>query len=146
MRAIARRGHQTVCDGPRRRGLRTGRSHRSRITSPRPALPPRVTPAGAERVAAYPTYYFPLARSIHDGLLVVNYVDLDPTAGLLDYSSGTHTYDGHRGIDYTLYDFRLMDRGCAVRAASPGTVAYMSAPSPYDRHCDFNWPDDGNWV
>lgn len=121
---------------------------------PQPALlaePPRAgerraTPLGRTASQAYPQYAWPLERRIHDGLLVVNYVDLDATSGLLDYSGGTHTYDDHRGIDYTLYNFRLMDRGCAVRAAAPGTVVYMAAPSPFDRHCDFNWPDDGNWI
>jgi murein DD-endopeptidase MepM/ murein hydrolase activator NlpD len=116
-----------------------------------PAQPSRAdvrgpTPLARGAAQAYPQYAWPLARHLHDGLLIINYVDLDPTPGLLDYSGGTHTYDGHLGIDYGLYNFRLMDRGCAVRAASPGTVAYMSAPSPYDRHCDFNWPDDGNWI
>ena len=96
--------------------------------------------------AAYPKYGWPLDRHLHDGLLVVNYVDDDSTAGLLDYMGGTHTYDQHAGIDYTLYNFRLMDRGTRVRAAAPGTVIYMSAPSPFDHHCDFDWPDDGNWI
>lgn len=98
------------------------------------------------RRTAYPSYFWPLERHLRDGLVTVNYVDHDPGPGLLDYSGGMHTYDTHRGIDYSLYDFRLMDRGCAVRAASDGVVEFMSAPSPYDRSCDFNWPDDGNWL
>jgi hypothetical protein len=81
--------------------------------------------------------------------LVVNYVDHDPAAGLLDYEGGTHTYNGHAGTDYTLHNFRLMDRGCPILAAASGTVAYVSAAAPgaFDRSCSFDsWADDGTWV
>jgi murein DD-endopeptidase MepM/ murein hydrolase activator NlpD len=106
----------------------------------------QATPQRAEGVSNYPIYAWPLERQLRDGLLVVNYMDHDPTSNLLDYSSGTHTYDGHTGTDIALYDFRAMDRGCRVLAAAPGTVTQVSTPTPFDRHCDFNWPDDGNWV
>jgi len=112
---------------------------RATLASARPA-----NPSGAALYSQ--TYIWPLDRHLHDGLLIVNYVDHDTTTSILDYSGGQWSYDGHTGTDNVLYDFRLMDRGVQVRAAAAGTVAYLSNSSPYDRHCDFNWPDAGNWV
>ena len=108
----------------------------------------RGTALGAAATAAYPTYEWPLPYPLHDNLLIVNYVDLDPTPGLLDYSDGPHTYDGHRGTDIALYDFRAMDRGTRILAAAPGTVYRLSplAPGAFDRHCLSDAVDDGNWV
>jgi murein DD-endopeptidase MepM/ murein hydrolase activator NlpD len=104
--------------------------------------------AHSTTVATYPTYRWPLDGAPHDGLVIVNYVDHDPASGLLDYSGGAHTYDGHRGTDIALYDFRAMDRGAVVRAAAAGTVYRVSplAPAAFDRHCLFDAVDDGNWV
>lgn len=100
-------------------------------------------PAGT---ALFPTYRWPLERVLRDGSMIVNYFDHDPSAGVLDYSGGTHAYDTHAGTDILLFDFRLMDRGFRVVAAAAGNVTAVSTPTPYDRSCDFNWPDDGNWV
>ena len=104
-------------------------------------------PGLPSQAAGYTQHYiWPLDRHLYDGMVVVNYVDHDPTAGLQDYSGGAWTYDGHTGTDNVLENFRLMDRGTQVRAAAPGVVTYLSDTSPYDRHCDFNWPDAGNWI
>lgn len=113
---------------------------------PQPPAPLGVSSPGAQ--LAYPLYRWPLGRLLDDGLVIVNYVDLQAGAGLLDYQGGAHTYDGHAGIDYTLHNFRFMDRGTPVLAASSGTVAYMGgvAPGAFDRSCGFSWPDDGNWL
>ena len=106
----------------------------------------RAEPAAAMGSPFSQRYLWPLDRALHDGLWIVNYMDHDPTTGVLDYAGGADTYDGHAGTDNALYSFRLMDRGTKVLAAASGTVAYLGGPSPYDRHCDFNWPDDGNWI
>lgn len=100
------------------------------------------TPAQAQ----FARYAWPLGRALGDHVVAVNYTDLDPGPGRLDYMGGTHNYDGHTGHDYTLYSFRDMDRGVPIRAAAPGVVTYLDDTSPYDRHCDFDWPDGGNWV
>ena len=112
---------------------------------PGPGVPAR---PGLDRALAYPLYRWPLDRVLGDGLVVVNYVDHDPSGGITDYMGGAHAYDAHGGIDYTLHNFRLMDRGTGVRAAASGTVAFIggAAPGSFDRSCDFAWPDDGNWV
>jgi murein DD-endopeptidase MepM/ murein hydrolase activator NlpD len=101
------------------------------------------TPApvlGIAATAAYPTYAWPLGRQMHDGLVVVHYVDLDPSTGILDYSGGAATYDGHNGTDFHLLNFRMMDRGCTIRAAAPGKVIQVSGPAAFDRNCEFLWP------
>ena len=105
--------------------------------SARPAVPSQ---------AQFATYAWPLGRTLGDHVVAVNYTDLDPGPGRLDYMGGTHNYDGHTGHDYTLYSFRDMDRGVPIRAAATGVVTYLDDTSPYDRHCDFDWPDGGNWV
>lgn len=59
------------------------------------------------------------------GQSVVNYVDLDPSSGLKDYSCRQVTYDGHQGTDIEILDFFLMDEGRPVLAAAAGTVMYQ---------------------
>ena len=41
--------------------------------------------------------------------VINNYVDLDPTGGLRDYRGGAKVYDGHRGTDIDVPNFRWMD-------------------------------------
>ncbi len=132
-----------------------GVAHEGVVPPPDDALPAltRASIAAASRTrpgAATRTDYVPLAwpigRALDDHLDVVNYVDHDPTAGVLDYSGGTWSYDAHSGTDIALTDFRLMDRGTTVRAAAPGVVTYMSDTSVVDRSCTFDWPDGGNWI
>lgn len=78
---------------------------------------------------------------------VSNYVDHDATTALLDFSCGTNTYDGHRGIDYSFghYSWRTMDAGdVEIVAAAPGTIL-EKADGQYDRQC--NWTNaPANYV
>lgn len=103
------------------------------------------SPTASDRVAFLPLDW-PLERSLGNGVMIVNHTDLDTTAGQRDFMGGTWNYDGHSGTDIQLTDFRSMDRGVRVLASAAGTVVYMDDTSPYDRHCDFDWPDGGNWV
>lgn len=96
--------------------------------------------------AQYAAYRWPLERALGAGVVIVNYTDLDPSTARLDYTGAQWNYDGHGGTDLTLHGFRDMDRGVSVIAAADGVVAYASDESPFDRHCDFAWPDDGNWL
>ena len=52
----------------------------------------------------------------------MNYVDLDPGAGVADFRNGPYTYDGHNALDFTLANFAAMDAGVDVYAAAAGTV------------------------
>lgn len=70
-----------------------------------------------------PTRYdFPIDLANGRGSVIHNYMDLDPTTGLRDYTGGSKTIDGHAGIDVGIANFRVMDSGYTVRAAAPGVV------------------------
>jgi hypothetical protein len=74
----------------------------------------------AEAKPAYP--FFPQAGSLDRDLLINNYVDLDPSAGIRDWSCHTNTYDGHAGIDSDIRSFGEQQVGVPVFAALDGTV------------------------
>jgi murein DD-endopeptidase MepM/ murein hydrolase activator NlpD len=91
------------------------------------------------------TYNFPLrlAPGLPDyaGFRVSAFVDHNPASGqVLDYNSGTRTYDGHRGTDYALYPFNWnkVDAGeVQVIAAAPGTIVGKANVDPTDHNpCD----------
>jgi murein DD-endopeptidase MepM/ murein hydrolase activator NlpD len=64
----------------------------------------------------------------------VNYVDVDPRAGVwADYQGGPYTYDGHTGHDMTLANFGAMDAGVPEYAAAAGTVVAVQDGN-YDRN------------
>jgi hypothetical protein len=94
---------------------------------------------------AYPSFDWPLAAQLNNGVKVSNYIDLDPTSELLDYFGGTHTYDGHNGTDLAFYTFRQMDQGLPVLAAADGTVTGVEY-SQYDRNTVRDPSKLGNYV
>lgn len=94
---------------------------------------PRATALHATQL--YPEYEWPMERGLRDGLMIVNYVDHDATTAFRDYMNGAWTYDGHRGTDIALGDFRSMDRGMSVRAAAGGTVTTVVSSHLQDRNC-----------
>ena len=70
---------------------------------------------------------WPVAGARGVDWVINNYVDLDTTrGGRRDYQGNrgpnARTYDNHRGVDIDIANFRAMDRGITVVAASPGTV------------------------
>lgn len=71
---------------------------------------------------ATPNFVVPIGGTPYVDWAIVNYVDRDPSHGLLDYKGGQFTYDGHNAIDFTLPNFAAMDRGVDVLAAAPGIV------------------------
>jgi murein DD-endopeptidase MepM/ murein hydrolase activator NlpD len=79
-------------------------------------------------------YYWPLSNPLHDGVILVNYVDHNWISGnIADYMGFSHTYDGHAGTDLTLYSFRMMDRGIPVLAGADGTVTSV-VDGNFDRY------------
>jgi len=66
-------------------------------------------------------------------LYVMNYVDHDPGAGVLDFQCGQRTYNTHGGLDLALTSFHAMDQGTPVYAAEGGTVLLAD-----DHHFDRN--------
>ncbi len=73
---------------------------------------------------------WPIAGREGHAWVINNYLDHDPAVGAIrDHTGATgmaaKTYDGHRGIDIDIADFRAMDRGVPVHAMSPGTVEFV---------------------
>ena len=77
--------------------------------------------------------FYPQAGILWQDLYINNYVDLDPGPGLLDFACGTHTYDGHTGIDSDIRSFREMDIGVPVFAVRDGQVITVQ-DGFYDRN------------
>src|SRR5262245_36240677 len=77
-------------------------------------------PGPASPLAPSVLYRFPMLST--DWWHTVNYVDLDPSAGILDWGCHSVSYDGHQGHDIVIRDFVEMDEGRYVVAAAPGTV------------------------
>lgn len=89
----------------------------SRSTLPAPGL---------STTASESLFSWPLGNALHDGLVLVNYVDDDPQPGSIrDYMGNRRSYDGHNGTDIVLLNFRQMDRGMPVLAAADGVVVAM---------------------
>jgi len=70
--------------------------------------------------APYP--FVPIAGTEWQDRFVNNFVDLDPTTGILDWDCTGFSYDGHAGHDIVLRSFGEQDRGVPVYAALDGTV------------------------
>jgi hypothetical protein len=68
------------------------------------------------------------------------YIDHDAGSSVRDWACGGKTYDGHRGVDILLRNFRVQDQGVAVVAAAEGTVTATSDGYP-DRNT--TWDNDG---
>ena len=65
---------------------------------------------------------FPVDCTLGRDCVIQNYVDLDPGEGWRDYNCGSLTYDGHKGTDIRIRDYRAMAEGVAVLAAADGIV------------------------
>jgi murein DD-endopeptidase MepM/ murein hydrolase activator NlpD len=81
---------------------------------------PTRTPAPAPMA-----FVLPLVGTLNQDFYLVNYVDLRPGTGVLDFGCGLKSYDGHTGVDLTLPSFRRMDEGVDVVAAAAGRVTYV---------------------
>lgn len=86
------------------------------------------------------TLEWPLQGEEGVAWVVQNYVDLDPSTGILDYLGGSKSYDGHRGVDIDVPTFRAMDNDVPILAAAGGTVIGF-----YDDNFDRNTECIGDW-
>ena len=102
-------------------------------------------PQSLAETALYPMYDWPLQDVFPNGLVIVNYVDEDTTAGVKDYYGNPHAYDQHRGTDIGMFDFRASDRGEKILAAAPGVVTSV-VYNLADCNSTLPSPDYGNWV
>ena len=67
--------------------------------------------------------HWPVSGVEGEDWVINNYVDLDPGPGIQDYRGGDKAYDGHRGIDVDIPNFRWIDTDrVEVLAAAAGRV------------------------
>ena len=78
---------------------------------------------------------WPLEGQDGQDWVVVNYVDHDPSNGILDYQNGQKSINGHNGIDIAVPSFREMDgpNFTYVRAAASGQIIEI-VDEHEDRH------------
>ncbi len=73
----------------------------------------------------------------------VNYVDLDPTAGIKDYLCNSRSYNGHNGVDISLWPFwwqMMEDEQVEIVASAPGIII-----GKQDNYFDKNCSCIGTW-
>lgn len=104
------------------------------------ALDCELTFGGACPMVAPLRFDWPMPGFDTEDWVINNYVDLDPSGGLLDYMGGAKTYNGHRGIDIDVPNFRYMDNDFPILAAADGEVIDLEE-SNEDRHmsCYGDW-------
>jgi len=64
----------------------------------------------------------PVNCKIGENCFIQNYVDRDISGGIRDYQCGTTSYNGHKGTDFRLIDYRQLQQGVNVLAAAAGVV------------------------
>lgn len=76
---------------------------------------------------------WPLGGTAYKDYIVSNYSDMDPSAGVRDYTgalgSAALSYDAHNGLDISVPSFRYMDKDFPVYAAAAGQVVAVYADS-----------------
>jgi hypothetical protein len=82
----------------------------------------QLTSSPIPRGSPDPLSFFPLAGSLWRDLFVFNYVDIDPSGGILDWDCTAWTYDGHDGSDTDIRSFGEQLIGVPVFAAQDGVV------------------------
>ena len=94
-------------------------------------------PAGEDAAFAAPITGTPMADVFYGA-----YIDHDQGNGVRDWACGGKTYDGHRGLDILLRNFRVQDEGVPAVAAADGVVTRIS-----DGHPDRNttWDNGGGF-
>lgn len=66
---------------------------------------------------------FPVACELDNDCWMVNYVDVQPLENnAKDYTCGPRSYDGHKGTDIAVRDWKAMEQGVDVLAAAEGKV------------------------
>ncbi|HEX6909250.1 MAG TPA: M23 family metallopeptidase [Longimicrobium sp.] len=100
---------------------------------------PTGPPPGEDVAFAAPIPGTPMADVFYGA-----YVDHDPGNGVQDWTCGGKTYNGHRGIDILLRNFRVQDDGVPALAAADGVVARINDGHP-DRNTTWDNADGGGF-
>ena len=72
--------------------------------------------------AAPPRLSLPLTCQPLESCFIQNYVDVDPTPSVHDYTCHGASYDGHKGVDFRILSIAEMKKGVPVLSAAPGRV------------------------
>ncbi len=103
------------------------------------ALPPASALPVPDTLLAWPLRAAPgLTDDGYHG--VYNFVDLDNSPDVLDFTCGDRTYNGHQGTDYLTWPFtwnKMDNDEVEVIAAAPGTIV-LKMDGDFDRSCSFN--------
>ncbi len=78
-----------------------------------------------------------------DYYATINYVDLDPSIIIQDYNCGDRSYNGHNGLDISLWPFwwKMMEEDqVEVIASAPGQIVFKQDGN-FDRNCNCH----GTW-
>jgi Peptidase family M23 len=77
-----------------------------------------------------PFQFFPIGGRLWKDLLTINFVDLDPTAGVLDWDCTDYTEEGHAGNDTIIRGFAEQAIGVSVFAIADGVVVAANDGEP----------------
>lgn len=103
-------------------------------------------PGPHARSGAAPTYaFYPQAGTLYRDLFPLNFVDLDPGPGLLDFDCTELTYDGHMGHDTDLRSFTEQEIGVPIFAVLAGTVVDAD-DGHFDMSTTLDHADETNFV
>jgi hypothetical protein len=89
--------------------------------------------------------FYPQGGNFFDDLFPTNFVDLDNSAGILDWHCTNYTYDGHLGIDTEILGFPAQAVGVPIFAALDGTVIETHDGEP-DMNTTFSSTAMPNYV
>lgn len=73
-------------------------------------------------VAKAPNLSLPLDCVAQKTCFIQNYVDLDPSKYVRDYTCHKASYDGHKGVDFRILSIVAMKKGVRVLAAAGGVI------------------------
>jgi hypothetical protein len=89
--------------------------------------------------------FFPMGGRLYHDIFTTNFVDLDPSSGLLDWDCTNCTYDEHKGNDTGLKTFTEQIIGVPAFSAMDGIVVYAHDGEP-DMNTDIECQGIGNAV
>ncbi|WP_283401463.1 M23 family metallopeptidase [Aliiroseovarius halocynthiae] len=81
-----------------------------------------MTCAATPVAARDPLLRFPVDCTLGQDCFIQNYVDVDPSKGVADFTCGALSYDGHTGTDIALISDAAAAMGVNVTPAAPGIV------------------------
>lgn len=74
--------------------------------------------AGADR----PVFDLPVMCEMGARCYIQSHVDRDPGPGFVDFTCGSLSYDGHKGVDFRVATFAELEKGVDIIAVAPGAV------------------------